>query len=110
MICTEGDGSGMYTLQALWTQAREGLDVVNVIFANRSYQILHGELANVGAQNPGRKAIDMLTLDRPTLDWVDLARGMGVQGRKAETAEEFNEALARAIAEPGPHLIEAVLP
>jgi acetolactate synthase I/II/III large subunit len=110
VICTEGDGSGMYTLQALWTQAREGLDVVNVIFANRSYQILHGELANVGAQNPGRKAIDMLTLDRPTLDWVDLARGMGVQGRKAETAEEFNEALARAIAEPGPHLIEAVLP
>lgn len=109
VICTEGDGSGMYTLQALWTQAREGLDVVNIIFANRSYAILHHELANVGAQNPGRKAIDMLTLDRPALDWVDMARGMGVKGCKAETAEEFNTALARAIAEPGPHLIEAIL-
>jgi len=109
VICTEGDGSGMYTLQALWTQAREGADVVNVIFANRSYQILHGELANVGARNPGRKALDMLTLDRPNLDWVDMARGMGVQGVKATTAEEFNKAFARACAEPGPHLIEAVM-
>ena len=109
VICTEGDGSGMYTLQALWTQAREGCDVVNVIFANRSYAILRHELANVGAENPGRKAIDMLSLDRPALDWVAMARGMGVDGVRVDDAEGFNKALARAIAEPGPHLIEAVM-
>jgi len=107
VICTEGDGSGMYTLQALWTQAREGCDVVNVIFANRSYAILRHELTNVGAQNPGRKAIDMLTLDRPELDWVSLAKGMGVQGVRVDSAEAFNDAFARAVATPGPHLIEA---
>ncbi|NQW11032.1 MAG: acetolactate synthase large subunit [Alphaproteobacteria bacterium] len=107
VICTEGDGSGMYTLQALWTQAREGCDVVNIIFANRSYAILRHELTNVGALNPGRKAIDMLTLDRPELDWVALAKGMGVRGARVDNAEGFNDALARALAEPGPHLIEA---
>ena len=107
VICTEGDGSGMYTLQALWTQAREGCDVVNIIFANRSYAILRHELTNVGALNPGRKAIDMLSLDRPELDWVALAKGMGVQGVRVDTAEGFNDAFACALAEPGPHLIEA---
>lgn len=99
----------MYTVQALWTMAREGLNVVNVIFSNRSYAILRGELHNVGAHNPGRKAIDMLSLDRPDLNWVDMARGMGVAGSRATTAEEFNEQLARAIATPGPYLIEAVI-
>ncbi len=64
-------------------------------------------MTNVGAENPGRKAIDMLTLDRPELDWVALAKGMGVTGVRVDTAESFNDALARAIAEPGPHLIEA---
>ncbi|WP_374447938.1 acetolactate synthase large subunit [Stella sp.] len=109
VLCLEGDGSGMYTVQALWTMARENLNVVNVIFSNRSYAILRGELHNVGAHNPGRKAIDMLSLDRPDLNWVDMARGMGVPGSRAETAEEFNEQLARAIATPGPYLIEAVI-
>jgi acetolactate synthase-1/2/3 large subunit len=109
VICTEGDGSGMYTLQALWTQAREGCDVVNIIFANRSYAILRHELTNVGALNPGRKAIDMLTLDRPVLDWVAMAKGMGVNGVRVDDADGFNTALARAIAEPGPHVIEAVM-
>ena len=70
VICLEGDGSGMYTLQALWTQARYDLDVTTIIFANRAYRILQGELANVGAENPGRKALDMLDLSRPDLDWV----------------------------------------
>lgn len=107
VICTEGDGSGMYTLQALWTQVREGCDVVNIIFANRSYAILRHELTNVGATNPGRKAIDMLTLDRPEMDWVSLAKGMGMRGVRVDDAEGFNDALARAIAEPGPQLIEA---
>jgi acetolactate synthase-1/2/3 large subunit len=107
VICLEGDGSGMYTLQALWTQAREKCDVVNVIFANRTYEILKGELMNVGAQNPGRKAFDMLEIGRPDLDWRQLAAGMGVPATRATTAEEFNQQFERALNEPGPHLIEA---
>ena len=109
VLCLEGDGSGMYTVQALWTMARESLNVTTVIFSNRSYAILKGELMNVGAANPGRKALDMLALDRPDLNWVDMARGMGVPGSRATTAEELNDQLARAIATPGPYLIEAVI-
>jgi len=105
----EADGSAMYTIQSLWTQAREGLDVTTVIFNNRSYAILRGELANVGAQNVGRKALDMLDLSRPDLDFVSLAKGMGVPGTRATTMEEFNDALARALATPGPNLVEAIL-
>lgn len=108
VICLEGDGSGMYTLQGLWTMARENLNVTIVIFANRSYAILRHELTNVGAANPGRKAIDMLTLDRPVLDWVDMARGMGVEAAKAETAEELDRLLAHGVSTPGPFLIEAI--
>ncbi|GAB4178490.1 MAG: acetolactate synthase large subunit [Thalassobaculales bacterium] len=103
----EGDGSGFYTLQALWTQARENLPVTTVIWANRSYAILHHELANVGAGNPGRKAIDMLTLDRPDPDWVSLARGFGVPGRRVDTAEDFTAALEHGFSSGGPYLIEA---
>ncbi len=109
VIALEGDGSGMYTLQALWTQAREGLDVTTLLFSNRSYQILKGELANVGAGNPGRKALDMLDLDRPDLDWVTMAKGMGVPGARVATMEEFNRRLAEGIAAPGPYLVEVVL-
>ncbi len=99
----------MYTLQALWTQARESLDVTTVIFANRQYAILRHELTNVGAQNVGRKALDMLDIDRPTLDFVALARGMGVPGERVEDMDEFNAALARGLAHKGPYLVEAVL-
>ena len=109
VICTEGDGSAMYTIQALWTQAREGCDVVTILFNNRSYAILKGELANVGAGNPGRTALDMLDLDRPDLDWCRLAGSMGVPATRATTAEEFNGQLARAVSEPGPRLIEVVM-
>jgi acetolactate synthase-1/2/3 large subunit len=109
VICLEGDGSGMYTLQALWTQAREGLDVTTLLFSNRSYAILRGELANVGAGNPGRKALDMLDLGHPDLDWVALAGGMGVAGARVTTMEGFNDRLAEGIASPGPFLIEVVL-
>ena len=80
VVCLEGDGSGMYTLQALWTQAREALDVTTLIFANRSYVILNIELARVGAGIPGPKALSMLDLHNPELDWVKLASGMGVEG------------------------------
>jgi acetolactate synthase-1/2/3 large subunit len=109
VVCLEGDGSGMYTLQALWTQAREGLDVTTVLFSNRSYQILKGELANVGAGNPGRKALDMLDLDRPDIDWVGLAKSLGVPGARAETMEEFNRHFAAGLAAPGPYLVEVML-
>lgn len=108
-LCLTGDGSAMYTVQALWTQAREKLDVVTVIYANRSYAILHGELRNVGA-NPGPKAHDIFDLDRPALDWVAVANGLGVEAARAETAEAFNRALAAAFAGSGPFLIEAVVP
>lgn len=109
VLCLLGDGSAMYTVQALWTEAREGLDVTTVIFANRSYQILKGELANVGAGNPGRRALDMLDIDRPTLDWVSLAKGMGVPASRVETAEALVKALGGAVREKGPRLIEVVL-
>jgi acetolactate synthase I/II/III large subunit len=109
VIALEGDGSGMYTLQALWTQAREGLDVTTLVFANRSYAILRGELANVGAGNPGRKALDMLDLGHPDLDWVGLARAMGVPGARVATMAEFNHRLAEGIAAPGPFLVEIAL-
>ena len=109
VVCLEGDGSGMYTLQALWTQARESLDVTTLIFANRSYAILNIELARVGAQNPGPAALSMLDLHNPTLDWVQLASGMGVEASRAETVEEFASQLDRAMKQRGPRLIEVVL-
>ena len=104
----QADGSGMYTLQSLWTQAREGLDVTTVILANRAYAILQGEMRNVGA-TPGQKARDMLTLDRPDLDWVSLAKGMGVNGERVDTAEALCAAMERGLATPGPYLVEACL-
>src|SRR5579872_3460200 len=106
VMCMVGDGSAMYTLQSLWTQAREGLDVVTIVFANRIYQILRGEFDGVGAGEPRQRALDMLKIDRPTLDWVALAKGMGVAARAVTTADEFVAALAEAIPERGPRLIE----
>ena len=109
VIDLQADGSGMYTLQALWTQARENLDVATIVFANRSYAILHGELKNVGANAAGRNARRMLDLDQPALDWVKLADGMGVEARRVETVEGFFRALQYALSRRGPFLIEAVL-
>jgi acetolactate synthase-1/2/3 large subunit len=106
VINLQAEGSAMYTLQSLWTQAREGLNVLTIVFANRIYQILRGEFDGVGAGEPGQRAQDMLKLDRPTLDFVSLARGMGVQGRAVTTADEFVKALDEAMAENGPRLIE----
>lgn len=105
----QADGSAMYTLQSLWTQVREGLDVTTVILNNQSYAILNLELARVGAE-PGPKALEMLDLTNPGLDFVSLAAGMGVKATRATTAEEFTEQLERALAEPGPNLVEAMLP
>jgi acetolactate synthase-1/2/3 large subunit len=109
VLCLEGDGSGMYTVQALWTQAREQLDVTTVVFANRTYAILRHELSGVGAGTPGKKAADMLDIGRPDLDWVAMARGMGVEASRATTADEFNRQFAASMGNRGPRLIEAVL-
>ncbi|MHA6287255.1 acetolactate synthase large subunit [Maricaulis sp. CAU 1757] len=102
-----GDGAAAYTLQALWTQAREKLDIVNVVFANHSYLVLNVELARVGAGDPGEAARQMLSLEDPRMDWVKLAEGFGVSGRRATTAGEFDSALAAALAAGGPQLIVA---
>jgi acetolactate synthase-1/2/3 large subunit len=104
-----GDGSGMYTVQALWTMAREGLDITVVIWANRTYQILKGEFDNVGAGKPGQKARDMLEIGRPDLDWVALATGLGVPASRVEDCESLTRQLQRGLAAPGPSLIEVVL-
>ncbi len=109
VVCLEADGSALYTIQSLWTQAREGLDVVTVILANRSYAILQIELARMGAGAPGPRARDMLAIDRPDLDFVRISEGLGVPATRAVSAEELHAQLARAFAEPGPRLIEAVI-
>ncbi len=109
VITLEGDGSAMYTLQALWTMARESLDVTILVFANRSYNILRGELTNVGAGAPGQRATDMLTLDRPDLDWQSLARGHGVEAGQAGTLDELATQMHRGLASSGPYLIEVLL-
>jgi acetolactate synthase-1/2/3 large subunit len=114
VLCLESDGSAMYTISALWTQARERLNVTTVLYANRSYDILRIELQRVGAEaaeaGPGPKAEALLDLTGPTLDFVRIAKGMGVPARRVGTAEELADALQWAFDEPGPHLIEAVMP
>ena len=109
VIGLQADGSGMYTNQALWTIARENLDVCLVIFANHSYAILHGELQNVGAGASGRNASRMLNLDEPVIDWVMLAKSMGIEGASATTTEEFNMLFKSAMSRKGPFLIEAMI-
>ena len=109
VIALEGDGSAMYTLQALWTMARESLDITIVVFANRAYQILRGEFDSVGAGAPGQRATDMLTLDRPHLDWCALARGHGVAAQQVGDLGAFDRALQRGLASGGPNLIEVLL-
>jgi acetolactate synthase-1/2/3 large subunit len=110
VVTVQADGSAMYTIQALWTQAREQLDVTTVVCDNGSYAILEGELARVGAQGDGKRAAQLLDLGGPDLDFVALATGMGVPATRATTAEELAEQLRRSFAEPGPHLVQAVLP
>jgi acetolactate synthase-1/2/3 large subunit len=105
VVCLEGDGSAMYTIQALWTMARERLDITTVVFANRSYRILNIELTRVGA-SAGPRAKDMLDISRPELDFVALATSMGVHATRPASAEEFCRDFEHAMLRPGPHLIE----
>lgn len=111
VLCLESDGSAMYTISGLWTQARENLNVTTVLYDNSAYDILRVELQRVGAGSaPGPKARDLLDLSRPTIDFVKIAEGMGVPARRATTAEEFADALRWGLDEAGPHLIDAVVP
>ena len=105
VVCLQADGAGMYSLQALWTQGREKLDVVNVVFANRIYKILYGELVAVGAQ-PGRASNELFDLARPALDWVKLAGGMGMEAASVDTLEGFADVFKSACSRRGPFLIE----
>ena len=110
MIALQADGSALYTIQSLWTMAREQLDVTVVIFNNRSYAILNAEFARIGVQEAGPRARVQLELGNPDLDFVELGTGLGISSRRVDTAEQLMGALEHAIAEPGPHLIEAVIP
>lgn len=109
VVAFQADGSAAYTAQALWTQAREQLDVVTLLCANRAYRILQVELHRAGVAEPGPQARRLTSLAAPELDWVALARGYGVPGERVETADALVPALARALAEPGPQLLELVL-
>lgn len=112
VLCLEGDGSAMYTIQALWTMAREDLDVTVVIFNNRKYSILEMEFGRTGARGgkPGPKASSTLDIGGPDMDFVAMARGMGVQASRATNAAEFNALFASAMQEKGPRLIDAIVP
>jgi acetolactate synthase-1/2/3 large subunit len=110
VIALQADGSAMYTVQALWTMARENLDVTTVIINNGSYAILNIELARVGVSNPGPKALSLLDLTRPAIDWVSISEGMGVPATRADTVDRFHEALREALSVEGPRLIDAVIP
>ncbi|MET4324087.1 acetolactate synthase large subunit [Bradyrhizobium sp. RT5a] len=109
VVTLQADGSGMYTVQGLWTQAREKLNVLTIICANNAYRILQGEMKKVGVNAYGRNATRMLELDEPRLDWCSLARGMGVEAGRAKTAAEFRRLLEAGLACSGPFLIEAVI-
>ncbi|MGO8864778.1 MAG: acetolactate synthase large subunit [Acidimicrobiales bacterium] len=110
VVALEADGSAMYTLQAWWTMAREGLDVTTIILNNRSYAVLNMELQRVGAEAPGPKAKAMLDLSGPGLDFCALARGLGLDATSATSAEAFTAALERSLSTPGPSVVEAVIP
>ncbi len=110
VVALEADGSAQYTIQSLWTMAREQLDVTVVIFNNRGYAILGAELDRMDEPRAGDRAKALLELGDPDIDFVRLGTGFGVPSRRVETAEQLSESLEQAIAEPGPHLIETILP
>jgi acetolactate synthase-1/2/3 large subunit len=109
VLCLTADGSGMYTLQALWTMAREGLNVTTVVFANRTYAVLQREFSGIGVGAPGPRAASLFDIGRPTLDWVNLAKGMGVPGSRVTSLDGFAKALREGFESDGPTLIEVPL-
>jgi acetolactate synthase-1/2/3 large subunit len=110
VVSIEADGSAMYTLQSLWTMARESLDVTVIVFANRSYAVLNMELGRVGATSGGARAKEMLDISRPEIDFVSLAKGLGIPAVRPDDAESFTNELERALATPGPSLLQADIP
>ena len=109
VFCMVGDGSAMYTIQSLWTQARESLNVTTIIFANNSYATLKTEYANMGGGRPGERALSLIDIDRPRIDWLAMAKSMGVPAVSVENAESFHQSMVRSTREPGPCLIEVRL-
>jgi acetolactate synthase-1/2/3 large subunit len=109
VFCMVGDGSAMYTIQSLWTQARESLNITTIIFANNSYAILKAEYANMGAGAPGPQALAMIDIDRPSINWVSMANSMGVLATSVDTAEGFYQAMVDSTRAAGPTLIEVRL-
>ena len=109
VVCPHGDGGAAYTMQALWSMAREELDITVVIYANRSYAILNIELQRVGATGAGAKALSMLDLHNPEMNWVKIAEGLGVEASRATTCEEFASQYAAAMQQKGPRLIEVMI-
>jgi acetolactate synthase-1/2/3 large subunit len=110
VLSLEADGSALYTIQALWTQARERLNVTTVLINNAAYAILRMELGRTGAGQAGERAAAMLDLSDPVPGFARVSEGLGVPACRVTTAEELDQALRRAYAEPGPHLIEAMVP
>jgi acetolactate synthase-1/2/3 large subunit len=109
VINLQADGSAMYTIQALWTEAREGLNVKTLICSNRGYNILRVEFQRAGIADPGPKALSLADIDQPRLDWVRISSGMGVPAKSVNTVESLKKELTKILAEPGPSLIEMVL-
>jgi acetolactate synthase-1/2/3 large subunit len=109
VLALEADGSAMYTVQSLWTMVRENLDVTVLILNNGSYAILNIELARVGVEHPGPTALSLLDLTNPAIQWTDIARGMGMTSQRVETVAELDTAMAHAMSEQGPRLIEVML-
>ena len=110
VVTLEADGSALYTLQALWTMARESLDITVVVLSDRRYAILLAEISRLGGDALGPRGRSLLDLDRPAIDFASLARGLGVPAFTATTADDLCVQLERSLAEPGPHLIEARVP
>ena len=104
-----GDGSAMYTIQSLWTRAREGLNVTTIIFANHSYQILKVEFGNMGFGTPGPQALKLIDIDRPRIDWVSMGKSVGCPAVRVDNAGEFYQHMANSTRESGPMLIEVSL-
>jgi acetolactate synthase-1/2/3 large subunit len=109
VVSLNGDGAAMYTVQGLWTVAREGLDVLTIVFANHAYRILNIEMGRTGAGNPGPASRSLLDLGSPRIDWVGAGEGLGVPAVRCEDAASLDRAVARAMSERGPAFIEVAL-
>jgi len=109
VLCLSADGSSMYTVQALWTMAREGLNVTTVVFANRAYAVLQWEYSGLGVGAPGQRAADLFDIGRPDIDWVMMAKSMGIPATRATSLDSFGDLLRKSFAAAGPQLIEISL-